>query len=130
MARGSSARWPWAVCWICLVMAVGGYALLVGLTPPPSPGRVEAASHWLAQAAPIWLVLWLIAAITAGGVAVRRRHRQPDDYSTRSPSADEDGLQEQHRCPDCGARLSLRRVRSGARRGQPQWVCPEHGPVG
>jgi predicted RNA-binding Zn-ribbon protein involved in translation (DUF1610 family) len=129
MGKAVSVRWPWAVCWICIGIAGVGYAALIGLAPAPSPAEIEAASHWAAKVAPIWLVLWLMAAITAGGVAFRRRRRRPEGATASSRGAVEDGLRETHYCPQCGARLSLRRIRSGSRSGQPQWVCPEHGAV-
>jgi len=128
MASHLSHKRCWALFWVCLVTGFGGYAIMVGLGAPPLAGQLQQASHWLARIAPIWLVLWLVAGISAGGVAVRRRSREGRNPSG-GISTEAEEPREQHSCPQCGRRLVLRRAHLGQRRGRPVWACPDHGPV-
>lgn len=114
--------------WLCLAVGIGGYLAVIGLLPPPPARDPGGAAAWLAGFAPVWLVLWLIAGVTAGAVGWRRRGERGSS-GAGSGGGPGDGPGERHRCPECGEPLSLRREREGARKGQPYWVCREHGRV-
>ncbi|HKJ95215.1 MAG TPA: hypothetical protein VKA32_06270 [Gammaproteobacteria bacterium] len=112
----------------CLVFGVLGYLYAVGgLSTVPDPSAdPRAAAGWLARYAPVWLILWLVGAAACGGVAWRRAGSR---HASGGGQEEGHGAAPERMCPQCGAPLSLRRRREGPRRGQPYWVCREHGEV-